>query len=390
MWTIATAAQQGIGLPSPTKRLTVDGVDVLRKVGAPTAYGVPIDSIEVLESAPGQVSSMSFTISDPAGELAINAGAYVRFSDLASGLPIFAGWVDGVDVTALGTGRELAITCVGVEAVLDWWYGPALTIPALTTWGAAVQAIVAGAYRTGTVQLRANDIGALACSVANGIAGFGVLESSLAVPAGTLRQQIAAVSAAYAVDPPVGAVGVYTTVDFYHNLRWSSYGLGYVPGWYASDYVAATITQPSGTVYRIASAAATAVLVAGSGTGSGIVTDGPNRPGPIATVSDANSTEARYRDAIARAYVAANGPTVSGEVTADELYTNGGAVGAERRAGMALTITDPNLGLSAYRAQTTSIRKTFLASGAEVWTFAFGARLSGAQLIRALTRTTQV
>jgi hypothetical protein len=60
------AWQQNGGLPTRPFALYLDGVDVIWKPGQiGNAYSVPIESVVLVEAAPGQVSSLEFTIEVP-------------------------------------------------------------------------------------------------------------------------------------------------------------------------------------------------------------------------------------------------------------------------------------------------------------------------------------
>src|SRR5437764_337656 len=102
-----------VGL-SRTKSLCIDGLDVLRNpTSTGNTFAVPIESIQVIEAGPGQVSGLSFVIEDPQGEVSIVAGQYVLFMDNVLDMPIFAGWVASYDVSAFGVGRAIKVECDG-------------------------------------------------------------------------------------------------------------------------------------------------------------------------------------------------------------------------------------------------------------------------------------
>jgi hypothetical protein len=77
--------------------------------------------------------------------------------------------------------------------------------------------------------------------------------------------------------------------------------------------------------------------------------------------------------------------SISGTVRSENT-NNVGSVGAEVRAGMGLTLTDPNIPLTAYVARMQQIEKRFLDNGDEDWTITYGVVASGSQYIRRLTR----
>jgi len=134
--------------------LTVGGVDVLGLNGS--SYGVPIESVEVVEQGPNGVSSMHFRIWDPAKEVNLREMDEVEFwQQQGIDLPFFAGFVQEWTLTTRGVGRYIDVECIGIEAVLDWMIIPVETVvPVDTVVFRAVLALVGRATGVG-VQIRA-------------------------------------------------------------------------------------------------------------------------------------------------------------------------------------------------------------------------------------------
>ena len=390
----AIAASLNANLPARSKGLYVDGLDVLKNTEQ--GYGVPISSIELVEAAPGQVSSLKFTIDDPNGVITIADGAQVRFADLARGPALFLGWVSSVSITAFGIGRFLAVECVGVESVLDWWQVPAITWTS-TQGKDIIAGLVARCYKTGGFPLR------VAASAGTGFqssltypTNHPLSNTTMTTPAGSLRAAIMYVSAVWvdsAVDTFPGK-DIGATVDFYGNLRtpgrgWTGSGVGYEHQDFAYLLTidGATI-RPSATEYQVDGGSATrGVVVTGSGV-TVMVTDGTTATGQVAPMTSTSTTTDGAR-ATGLAYLKRNARSVTGSVTVDDAL-NAGSVGNEQHAGMGLMITDPNVGLSSTQAPISEIIKSFNADGTETWVISWGAPASGAMLVRALTASTTV
>jgi len=399
----AIVAALSLGLPARTKGLYVDGLDVLREPGAAGGrYGVDIETIQLVEQGYGQVSSLSFTIDDPAGVVSITDGATVRFQDITRNVPLFLGYVETFSPVALGPSRAIEVTCIGIESVLDWMVLPtAVTFPIGALFEDAVASVVALSTGIGAplkVASRRNQQSNQEFPTALSGVGVSTLQGPVTVPAGTLRQALQTLAAAWiaAFDPGgVAFLDVPASVDFYGGLRMAHLTNPQTAnGWRTVDYATLTVSvaaarAPSGTQHTTdASGAVRGVWVnGGSAPGTGLVMDGTGKPGPIAVVSEPNSTTAESRLAAALAYMGSNSVLLSGEVTLEET-ANAGAAGAEYRAGGKMTITDANLGVTARTYIMASIAKSFTPSGSEVWTITYGATAKGSQFIRQLTRST--
>lgn len=408
-------AQQGIGLTAPTKALYIDGLDVLYQPGTPGAlYGVPIETIQLTEAGPGQVSSMSFTIEDPNGVISLQAGGFVRFHDITRDLPLFTGFLETFAPEAPGTIRQIAVTCVGIEAVLDWMIVPSLTIADGTNSFSAIRAAVAAAIGVG-VPIKTAGVDAEAYLAGGGntgdasrqaypVAGLVPIGSggnttvhAVTVTSQTLRQAIQSIldnnlsnyvgwTGAFAHMP----IAATLSVDFYGGLRTTFLYYDGTNGY--ADYPGLTVSS-AGPLYPTAtehttnagSAVRQVVVTGGNAAGSGTFTDGTGLPGLVATISDTSLLTRDAAFAAAQAYINANGSSIAGSVTLDGV-TNIGSQGAENRAGGQVTVTDTALGISGYKTNIAQIDKTFLPSGSEVWTLTYGTTAIGSQFLRRLTR----
>ena len=365
-----------------SRSLTVQGLDVLKQPGG--GYGVPIETISVEEAAPGYVSSMSFTIEDPAKAVTVNTGDKVQFWDHVRDIPIFAGFVDtAVYSPAFATGRTITVECVGLDAVLDW-----LTLPAVTlafTWAGgydvypAVQSLYAQANGIG-VPLNtgfAVQYGSQAFPVGNLTAYQALMASgTYAITGGTsLRSAIRGLLAAAveAVTYLSGQPSYGLTVDFYGGLRcWDT-----APAFYTthpSDYADLTVTDTSASALTSAqllhvmdggSVVRGVQVNGGNAAGTGYVSDGSGIPGRTSVVTDATLLTAAAKlaaanDAIAQAVVTPRGSFLLDTYTPTSVHP-----------GSTLTLTDAGIGVATwYRVQ--GITKTFNGDGTQQWTVAYG------------------
>jgi hypothetical protein len=395
------AAALNVGLPARTKMLTIDGLDVLKQPGG-AAYGVDVATIQVSEAGAGQVSSMTFLITDPTAALTITTGSRVSFWDITANLPIFTGFVDSFSASRLGVGREIAVQCVGVEAVLDWMIIPSLTlnlgtsIPVYTL----VQAVVAAAQGIGVSLNVACSPGlnnTTAFPVGDSLEVYSPATTPLTFTGVTLRQALQSIAIAGASDPALATISspitFDATVDMFGGLR---YGVTSIAGVLAalSNFggsvgdIGLDITtgnpRPSNTSYTVTASEYQAVYVNG-GNAAGTLAVATGGVGPTAYVSDPNSLSAAYAQALGYAYLAQHGGSAQGTVQIEERKTVANAYAT----GGLLRLTDPQVGLTVSTPfRVTRIDKTYLASGTEWWIVSFGAmqRLGSTQL-RSLTRT---
>jgi hypothetical protein len=397
MYPAVIAAQQGIGLPTRTDALYVGGVDVLKQPGSSAAYGVSQSTIRVTEAGPGQVSSMEFVIDDPTLALPrFTEGLPVRFHDLTLDMPIFAGWIESLAYERLGVGTRVTVTCVGVEALLDWLYVPALTVPANTEFDTGWQLIASAAYGIGQGLNQAQNTLFSALSSYQYPIGTGFdgsfTSASCAIPAGTLRQALQAYGQFLWSDQILITGWTWSiSVDFGFGLRIYRTGAGNSTNDDAGLFsLTPSTNRPSNTSYGVnAAGVPRQVWVSGSGSGSGMVTDGSGLIGPTANISDANSTDAVRLAGIGRAYLAAQGTVASGTTTAEGTQTMG-TMSAQRRAGCWMDLQDPQAGIPTLtRFAVTQVVKTWANSGEETWRISFGSPVPQASnQIRRLTRST--
>lgn len=383
------------GSPAVTKLLTIDGLSVLKQPSTASGYGVAVESIELTEMAPGQVSSLQFTLTDPNGALTFQAGAVVRYVDVTRDLPLFTGFIESTDIRALGIGRELVISCVGLEILLDWMQVDAFTISA-TAADAAVQDVVSHAIGVGyPLNYAAGATCTVATPVSPGSFALGVFP--IAIPAGSLRQALEALRPAMQLGfGPLSRDRWWFTVDFRGGLRFARQSS---TTWNVSDY-AGTIAinglgfarVPADTHYSIDGSGVTrqVKVVGGNAAGTAVISDGSGVPGPTAIINDANSLTADYARTVAAAYFGSNGIALSGTTRTEE-NIDAGAVGAEVRAGCGVTILDASVGqftpgFSTIVSLVNQIDKIYWPSDKETWVIHFGGMVTGSQYIRRLTR----
>ena len=169
--------------------LTVGGRDVLADPSK--RYSVPLESIEVNEAGPGDVSSMSFVIEDYGLTVNVADGNEVRFHNIRTGQPMFLGWVQAWNVTPdFGDqGRTIAVQAVGIEAVLDWAIIPsALTVLTGTSLGAAFQTVLSAAIGLDEMRWALNTVNVPPTPSSQAVplgATPVLLLSDVAIPAGT-------------------------------------------------------------------------------------------------------------------------------------------------------------------------------------------------------------
>jgi len=388
---LAPLIAQQQGTSSAFFSITLDGLDVAARPGS--GYGVDPDSLQIVEADYGQASSASFAIMDSQSAVSVFPGQYVRIHDFGLDMPVFVGWVDNYDVQELSLGRQINVNCVGIEAALDWLYGPAWAGDANADVLACFQALVANAYGVG-VGLRSAGTTGGASTMASPIAAGEVgAVGAITVAAGPLRQQItsAAEQAMLIAGVPTNTFGM--TVDYWHNVR---IFLTWGTTQYRTDYAGVTITTaaapyPQASDYQVGSAAARSVVVTNSGASPTAVSDGSGIPGPTATYDGAYPTLVA-RVAAGQGYLASQLPSYSGQTTIEidraNVSTQGmGTINAQRRAGSFVTFTVPQVGASGVVSPISSIEKSFADSGMETWTLHFGGseRQSAAVLLRKMT-----
>lgn len=380
------------------KTLTVGGTDLMGRSGA--TYGTDPKTIKVTEAGPGQVSALTFVTTDPNGALTLSTGLTVIFWDNVKDLPIFRGFVESVRVVRYGLGSIFTITCVGVEAVLDWMYVPAFTIPTGTDATAGMQMIPSMAIGIGVPLTTA-------ATTSGGSAFFSFVGSPMTatiggantvactINGGTLRQALLQYGAFLRTQSPGLRNQPYVdaiSVDFWLGLR--MFGWNQTAGTTgATDLGLITLRSdsspfPSETRYGLDSTGTVrAVYVIGTGI-SGVVGDGSGVPGVTASINDPNAVDVATLGQIGNGYLGDNRASVAGTVTWEGASLN--TFASQRRAGGFLDLLDAQVDLPTLtRFPVLQIAKTFAASGEEAWTITFGKEQVGiAKLSRRLTRST--
>lgn len=285
----AILASQQSSEPTHVASLTIDGLDVLKQPAVSASpYGVPIETIHLSVKGPGGVSSLEFSIDDPARVVDLSRGSRVVFWNIADDEPLFRGYVDRWDATPdFGqVGRRLDVACVGIESLLDWCLCDPVTIPAGTSLAAAFQSAAAAAGFPGRAF-----VGGASSSLAGPIASFSgiVTNAAITIAGGTsLRSAIAAIaktqSSSYVL---LSDLRVLATVDFYAGLRIVPNNAG-TP----SDIPAGSISIP-GTGTEVASdftlttdaGAGVAEVYVTAGAITVRVSDGSGADGPVASIT---------------------------------------------------------------------------------------------------------
>jgi hypothetical protein len=246
-----TAAVLGAALTTPGTRafvLLVGGTDVAGPPIGASRYWTELDSISVTENGPGGVSSMSFTIIDPAEEVNITRVDEVIFEQTEAGIQ-FRGFVQVPKEEPMPVGRTVEVTAAGIEILLDWLIVPAMTFAVGTYAFAAVQALAANATGVAGASLNTAALWSGVAGLANGSAEYPVGVLGVAQPAAladdveisagtTLREALRTILDGI-TSPFVGATetGAVATIDFYGRLR------VYFRGGHPSDYDTLVVTD---------------------------------------------------------------------------------------------------------------------------------------------------
>ena len=371
------------------RTLTINGLEVLKKPGG-SGHGVSFDSIRVDEAAPGSVSSMQFVVDDPLKAVTVTVGEMVRFWDHIRNVPIFTGFVDAVTLApAFGTGRTITVSCVGLDAVLDWLRVPALTfdltLSASSVQYQIVQALYGAAYGSSGVSLNAgfNTAGPRGGSQAFPVGDGSVCSGSTtwASTAGSsLRSAIAefcrVTSNAYSsLFNGLSPLSYRLTVDPWGGLRfWAFYGEVGPPERVPSDYATLTVTDTAASALVSASLShvidggsviRSVWVTGGSAAGTGSVSDGSGIPGRSSSITDASITTDEAKSAAASAIFSSSVTLPRGSFQL-ESYTP-----TSVHPGSPLVLTDAQTGVSGTYA-VTGIGRTFEAGTKETWTVAYG------------------
>lgn len=411
MPTAPVLAATSAGYPARTFALYLDGLDVLKQPGG-SGYGVPIDSIRVVEAGPGAVGSMAFTIDDPTGLVSIaglDRGPRVLYVDLVSNAVLHRGVVDtgGSRPAFGGQGRSIPVTSTAVDSLLDDRIVPPVTfVGGMLTWLAIAQAtnIAASELRAPAFDLGGGSFPPASLTDGNfdwpigflqtddGV-GNAQLNGALAWSGGSLRACIEAIeaqsiyvgSSGWLRDRPPPAFLV--TVDTYLGLRVWRDQAGAAP----ADWTTLTVSDTAGGPLRAANLqydlapgdVIRAVYVQGfDATSSLWVADGSGINGRQARIVDSSLTTADAATRAGLAYLAANSGKVRGTFDLEDFTPPASTI----HAGGLLSLTDAAAAATgSYRIY--SIAKSFNASGRQDWSVSFGGNPPSAMaLARRLTR----
>lgn len=390
---IAAALTDGSAHPFT---LTVGGLDVIKEFGG--GFGVPLESIEVVEAGPGNVSSMRFLVEDPGREFSVPSPVEVFFVNNTTGNVYFRGFTDRASPTPDfgGQGRTWDVQCSGLEILLDWMIVPVGYVPTTVSGQVTLQqqiglmvqqfapmlrAPVGPPYYTDASYTRSGDflhpVGTMARN-ANPVIPVRVNVTGIAVTGGTLRKTIndmlqdAVWYDASALQQVVDyGVNALYTVDFYYGFRSWDGSAGLQP----DDYTTLTISDTYAGPNRAAGLSAEidwsgiirSVYVAGvDAASSGTFGDGSGKIGQGTVVSDTSITT--FDGARARAFgvMAASAAQARGRFTLED-WTPTDTV----HAGSLVSITDVATDVaSTYRI--TEIRKNFRGNGRQDWAVTFG------------------
>lgn len=369
--------------------LTIDGLDV--------AGQVPYDSIRVTEAGPGAVSSMAFTILDPGKLVTIADYAMVRMWDYTRDLPVFAGWVESQTPRPGygGGGRDIDVTCYGVEALLDQIIVPAFTARTTDTDDAGSlpvnDATIAQSLAEYLPEVRALATGPTVNGSSNQAEPMANMTSSTStvnlITNVTLDGKSIRAAMAEWLDNSATVAGnapstVRLTIDFWSGVRLYKvpleipFGFGSSGGRFPSDW--ATLTVVETTTGTAASSLRwtrdtapgtiiTAVYVkGGNAAGTGWVVGDTTKGRGEAYIDDSSITTEALRQAAALAILGRRGTgTGRGSLTLEN-YTP-----TTSRAGGKLTITNAALGWAAKSFVISQIDKTFQKTGAQNWAVSF-------------------
>lgn len=310
-----------------SKRLCFDGQDMLLSDRTATANraGIPLETITVTEQGPGGVSSLSCSIDDPLIAVQLAEGQAVEYWDITRDRPLFLGFIQALSIYPQGTGRRIDVTCVGIEALLDWMIVPACTIPAGTWMAAAIQSLVYQATGVGWT-LRAftqpsglEDYGSQPYPIAGLFPGFPATTDVVSVDGVTLRE--ACLQVIDTCNTWYTGTGAAVTIDFYSGVR-----LFNVNGPSPSSSVITISAQSDMATMHIDNnpvpgagylstqglnvhldqgGITRGVYIQGANAaGTGLVSDGSGVPGPVATMSEPASNSIALKNAFGLAYLA--------------------------------------------------------------------------------------
>lgn len=400
----------GGGVAGPSRGLYVNSTDVRLKSGiGGNRYGVPLDTISVVENGPGGVSSMTFTIEDPLSEITVSIGDPILYVDNGSGVIEFRGWVQHFTATVFGLGRAWEVEGQGTEAILDWITVPAMTFAAGTPVPTAVQQALAAGISPGGFALNTgwtnNTQGTMALPMGDLSAAtlgntYAFLDTALTTTTDTLREVIRQIITAASVSNNLtGSTEPLTsqvnwTVDYYFGLRmWVGGSVSTAhPGDYSTlvikdDLSGANIqaanlqheTDGGGVIRGV-------YVIGGNANGTGPIMDGTGLPGPIATLEDSTILTSAARDLAGAAYLVDKAQAIRGSFDR-QTFTDTSTLSAHIQAGSLVSITDAQVSLTSQLFVIGSITKTYHGGGLETWSVTYGGLPPS--LPRALRRLTR-
>jgi hypothetical protein len=365
--------------------LTVGGVDLdISKILPATSWSIPLESISIEEEGfGGSVSGMDFDIYDPGRVVSIADSAEVIFHDNTNNRHLFRGFVGfAKPVTEAAGQRTIKVSCVGLEAVLDW-----RVIPSDTTFAAGsyavdgIQTLVAVATGVG-VPLRSGsgfDTGGNQDETVGmfGLTDLGVrfprpLEVAVTVAAGsTLRQGIETLCAAtrtYRLD--TSFLSPVVSVDFAGGIR--VFDRRDPPTDYGTLTIGEALGTQAATRVELESDAISvphqAYIKGGNAAGSGPVTDGTGIPGPTIFLQDDTITTAAQKQALGESTL--DQTNLSDRLTVE---LEGYVPTADVHTGWNVAVTNTSLGLAGDTFLIYAITKRFVTgSGRQDWTITAG------------------
>lgn len=387
--------------------LFMNGFDVIKEPVASPRYGVPTDSIEVVEAGSGGVSSLRFTIDDPSLVITVLGNEEVVLWDFTRDAPMFGGYVDSFTVTVdFGQqGRSYEVLCSGYETLLDTCAVGGLVINFATAnrdgvSGGAIQETEMIQTLAGFTPLSHGTTStatetptqALPVQHRDAVVPYATIVdfSGMSVRAGWQAYLAVAQSANGAVDPgpgfniqgdaPADRINDYwMTVDFYKGLRFAAYAPAHtgapVSKWF-SDYTTLTLTDtPTGTPAEdldysedhSPSAIVNGVYVkGGNAAGSGMVSNG-QIPRREVMISDSGILTGQAKLGRATQIINAKSAPAGRGTFSMTSYTPVATI----HPGSPLSITDARLSGQLTHAIITEIRKTLNSGLTQNWTITY-------------------
>lgn len=380
-----------------TKSLTVAGVDMIHQPGTYMGYGVRLESVSVTEEGSGAAGSLTFVIDDPNLLINMNDGDPVCFQDVTNNFPIFTGWVQTWSIEpAFGErGRQITVTAIGADALLDWAYVPAICFLSGTALHTAIQGAVGQAIGVGPLRAFANTGGSSEGSQ-DAPVGFlttpGITGGTQCTTGGTLRETIRQILGLQWIDAGVAGplTDVQILVDAFMGLRvfrtrpsdWNNLTV------INDAALAQTKTEKLSHEIDAVGIPRSVQVVGGNAAGTGLVSDGTGKIGPIAVLNDSTILTSAAMQTAGAAYLASFAASIRGTFNVSDWDPTPAFGAGVLHAGGLVVITDARVGLNAVSYRIATITKSFHAVR-EDWSIAYGGRVPSAiSSIRRLTRNT--